>query len=299
MFLVKSVLRLFAVGIFGSFAVNASAQDEEISQQSSPQLVTGRWDTDTNGCKVWNPAPVPNEAVTWSGDCVNGFANGYGTETWYEDGKVGNVIIGTIVNGRFSGTVTVNYPNKTVYKGRLSYSGQGGPDGDGLYTSTSGRVFHVSYLNGKRTRIFPENPTPNEMKCSKLGWNYGSRDFRQCLLRLNQIAQQTERPVYITTSDTGSEFYYDANSIRASEGQVMVWLSQDAKKDKTVKFRTSKQRLVFDCNSENSKLVQYVAYNSVGRVIDQYNPSEFEQKWEGVIPGSIGAALFISVCPIR
>lgn len=38
------------------------------------------------GCKVWNSEPLPKESVTWSGDCLNGKAEGRGTLTWYRDG---------------------------------------------------------------------------------------------------------------------------------------------------------------------------------------------------------------------
>lgn len=295
----KSISLLAGIGILCLCAVNALAQDNATSQQSSGTSSQGRWDSDASGCKVWNPAPAPNETVTWSGRCVNGFADGYGTETWYENGKIGNVITGTMVNGRFLGAVTVKYPNGNTYKGKLSGTGSGGPDGEGSITSPSGRVFRVRYLNGKRTWIFPDNPSSNEIRCSNLEFSYGSKEFRQCLSAIDEIEQQSEKLIYITTSDSGSEYYYDANSIRVADNQVTVWITQDAKRDKSVKFRTAKQRRIFDCGSEMSKLVQYVSYNSTGRVLDSYNPSRYDEEWEGVIPGSIGSSLFAAACANR
>ena len=32
--------------------------------------------TDSSGCKIYNPQPKENETVEWSGECVNGYANG-------------------------------------------------------------------------------------------------------------------------------------------------------------------------------------------------------------------------------
>jgi hypothetical protein len=295
----KSVMVLFGVGMLGSLTVNASAQNEQISRQNSTLPLEGRWQISSDGCKVWNPAPVPNESVTWSGGCANGFGHGDGTEAWFENGKIGNVITGTMANGRFSGVVTVRYPNGSVYKGKLSSSGRGGPDGDGLFTSASGRVFQVSYSNGKRTRFVPDKPSQDELTCSSAGLTYGSREFRQCLLRLEQISKQTEKPIYITSDDSGSDYYYDTNSVRVSNGQVVVWVTRDAKKDKTVKFRNSKQRIMFDCDSENNKFLQYISYSSTGRVLESYSYSQYEQEWEGVVPGSIGAAVLTAVCSIR
>ncbi|MDP2755165.1 MAG: hypothetical protein Q8P40_12360 [Nitrospirota bacterium] len=43
------------------------------------------WITTDKGCKVWNPFPKPNESVTWSGECVDGKAHGYGVLQWYEN----------------------------------------------------------------------------------------------------------------------------------------------------------------------------------------------------------------------
>jgi hypothetical protein len=44
----------------------------------------GRWQKLENnpGCVVWNPYPVEEEKVTWSGACANGKAQGRGTEVW-------------------------------------------------------------------------------------------------------------------------------------------------------------------------------------------------------------------------
>jgi hypothetical protein len=42
---------------------------------------------DTNGCLHMNPEPVPNESLSWTGSCVDGFANGKGTRTWYKNGN--------------------------------------------------------------------------------------------------------------------------------------------------------------------------------------------------------------------
>lgn len=299
MWVPKSNLVQAGIAALSFYAFNASAQENEASEQSDGTTTQGRWETDTAGCKVWNPAPVPNETVTWSGRCINGFADGYGTETWYENGKIGNVITGTIIKSRFSGTVTVKYPDGIVYKGKLRGTGSGGPDGEGSITYPSGRAYRVRYLNGKRTWIFPENPSSNEIRCSNLEFSYGSKEFKQCLSDLDKIEQQSEKLIYITTSDSGSEYYYDANSIRVAGNQVTVWITQDAKRDKSVKFRTAKQRRIFDCRSEMSKLVQYVSYNSTGRVLDSYNPSRYDEEWEGVIPGSIGSSLFAAACAKR
>ncbi len=45
------------------------------------------WIMDRNtGCKVRNPYLYPDRQLEWSGKCVNGFAEGNGTISWYKDG---------------------------------------------------------------------------------------------------------------------------------------------------------------------------------------------------------------------
>jgi len=46
----------------------------------------GDWIADAkSGCKVWRPFSVPNQSITWLGECKNGKANGKGTLTGYEN----------------------------------------------------------------------------------------------------------------------------------------------------------------------------------------------------------------------
>ena len=55
------------------------------------------------GCYVWNPNPQPNETVTWTAACADGFAHGTGTLTWsYVGGRqTGN---GRLRDGKTDGT---------------------------------------------------------------------------------------------------------------------------------------------------------------------------------------------------
>ena len=71
----------FTLALFVALAVSLPAAAQE---RSTPP----GWITATNQpCKIWNPAPQPNESVTWSGSCKDGFASGKGVLHWTENGK--------------------------------------------------------------------------------------------------------------------------------------------------------------------------------------------------------------------
>ena len=62
------------------------------------------WITATNQpCKIWNPEPQPNESVTWSGPCKDGFASGKGILHWTENGKPDVQFDGEYANGKRNG----------------------------------------------------------------------------------------------------------------------------------------------------------------------------------------------------
>jgi hypothetical protein len=62
------------------------------------------WITATNQpCKIWNPEPQPNESVTWSGECKDGYASGEGVLRWTENGKPDVEFTGRYANGKRNG----------------------------------------------------------------------------------------------------------------------------------------------------------------------------------------------------
>ncbi len=76
------------------------------------------WIADSKtGCKVWDPAPEPDEAITWSGPCKNGYADGEGTLQWTENGKPTDRYVGEYHNGKRNGAGTVTYRNGQTVSG--------------------------------------------------------------------------------------------------------------------------------------------------------------------------------------
>lgn len=79
-------------------------------ENTNIEAVEPNWIITDKGCKVWNPNPQPNESVTWSGECVDGKANGNGILTWYKNRiefsrnimttKNGNLMVNGILTGK-------------------------------------------------------------------------------------------------------------------------------------------------------------------------------------------------------
>ena len=70
------------------------------------------WITATNQpCKIWNPEPQPNESVTWSGECKDGYASGEGTLRWTENGKPDVEFTGRYANGKRNGRGVIVTPD--------------------------------------------------------------------------------------------------------------------------------------------------------------------------------------------
>ena len=99
------------------------------------------------GCKVWNPAPEPNESVTWSGPCVKGFADGLGVEQWYKNGKAGIRVEAVFSHGSSTGVVTISYPNGMQYIGKLN-GPKVGPSGIGALVFPNGDRYNGAFTRG-------------------------------------------------------------------------------------------------------------------------------------------------------
>lgn len=97
-----------------------------------------------SGCKVWNPHPQSGETVNWSGDCVNGLAQGRGNLQWSNNNKPYDKDEGEWNEGRQSGRGTQDW-SAGRYDGELQNSE---PHGRGVLTLQSAR-YEGEFRNGK------------------------------------------------------------------------------------------------------------------------------------------------------
>ncbi|MEO8630302.1 MAG: hypothetical protein ABI612_19720 [Betaproteobacteria bacterium] len=133
---------------------------------------------DQNGCKIANPNPRPNETVSWSGECRNGFGQDGGVMEWMIDKQPGPRYEGALDRGELSGTGKLTMPDGTTYQGGWSngkqngvgklalpggdaYEGEwkdGQPDGEGTMILGSGQMVKGVWKEGALIAPAQENP---------------------------------------------------------------------------------------------------------------------------------------------
>ena len=105
-----------------------------------PAVLTdeGVWLKDPiTGCGVWNSEPKGNETISWSGECQDGKASGYGVLVWLEDCKIVGRFKGTMANGKAEGSGKLDFE---VEDGFAHY------DGD----------FRNNEMQGRGVLLFPD-----------------------------------------------------------------------------------------------------------------------------------------------
>lgn len=122
-------------------------------------VYAGEWIADKKtGCKVWNPAPVPNESVSWSGKCEGEIANGQGILQWFVDNKPdASSYEGFLKNGLKDGKGTVTHTDGSKFVGEFK---DGKKNGNGTYTFKDGSKFVGEFKDdiqsGNATHIFAD-----------------------------------------------------------------------------------------------------------------------------------------------
>ena len=73
---------------------------------------------DQSGCYLWNPNLQVDATVTWTGECVEGLAQGTGTGKWvYDSGEKTQENTGHLEDGRRHGQWVIRFASGTVWEG--------------------------------------------------------------------------------------------------------------------------------------------------------------------------------------
>ena len=122
-----------------------AAPPADTQQQAAPPAET-QWLKDKRGCKFANPAPKPNESVTWSGACADGYMQGKGVLQFTTDGKPGARYEGTLSKGRLTGRGLLRTGDGSTYDGDWV---DGKQDGYGVFTAADGSRYEGAWTAGQ------------------------------------------------------------------------------------------------------------------------------------------------------
>ena len=151
---------------------------------ASSLACAGEWVEDQiSGCAIWNDEPSDGgDVVSWSGECGDGKATGFGVLSWFADGGllvryagalragrvdgVGTLIIraeqgdgydhfeaefvdgefdGEFVDGKMQGWGSWRSADGSRFEGQF---GDGRPNGQGIYRAPNGDIFNGSFVDG-------------------------------------------------------------------------------------------------------------------------------------------------------
>jgi hypothetical protein len=105
----------------------------------------GQWLSDPgSACSVWDPLPVPDETIGWSGDCKDGKASGPGKLEIFRAGTLVERNEGAFVDGKQTGP-GFRRNRSGRYEGTFK---DGLFDGKGVYAAASGMHYDGEWRNG-------------------------------------------------------------------------------------------------------------------------------------------------------
>jgi hypothetical protein len=105
----------------------------------------GQWQTDpASACTAWDPLPVPDETIDWTGECKDGRASGPGILKIFRSGTLVERNDGEFVDGKQTGQGT-RRNRSGRYEGAFK---DGLFDGQGVYAAASGMRYDGEWKTG-------------------------------------------------------------------------------------------------------------------------------------------------------
>ena len=131
-----------------------------LASTAHAQETDSRWIADPSGCQFWDPAPLPDETVRWSGRCAGGYAEGHGTLTWYSRGLLYETDVADFAHGKLNGHGSLRFTSGQSFDGQFRDQR---PNGQGTLRTNYGEVFSGTwtegcYWDGKRRAQYNAGP---------------------------------------------------------------------------------------------------------------------------------------------
>lgn len=121
----------------------------------------------------------------------------------------------------------------------------------------------------------------------------------------NQVVWDKSDPTWDWVGANGNSAYLIRKTYETkSDGEITVWIkvvnSATRIKDNTAKIITIENVLYgFDCVERKIKIMSYVKYSQSGKILKHVTIEEYEQKWNSVVPETIGEGLLIKACAME
>lgn len=109
------------------------------------EVVMSSWIKDANGCKFSNPQPSPNETITWTGGCKDGYGDGPGKLSWFANSVFSQSDEGVFRKGVREGHAISVTADGDRYEGEVK---NGAQNGHGITTLANGDRHEGEYKNG-------------------------------------------------------------------------------------------------------------------------------------------------------
>jgi hypothetical protein len=138
-------MRFYVPFVAAMLAMPAFAQTSAMPDAGRPSGPPTGWVADgKTGCKIWDAVPDPEEKISWSGECVDGMAEGKGTLQFFIGSTPAARYEGDMRNGRADGHGTHVDPDGARYEGQWRNNAA---DGFGVYTR-DGKRHEGTWANG-------------------------------------------------------------------------------------------------------------------------------------------------------
>lgn len=109
----------------------------------------GGWiEAEESGCKCWTSRNADNRSCTWSGDCLDGYANGSGVLLILQHGYRHTVFEGTMIKGKAALLGTITWLDGDRYEGEFN---DGLPSGFGRFYNDDGDYYEGNFKAGQRS----------------------------------------------------------------------------------------------------------------------------------------------------
>lgn len=90
-----------------------------------------------------------------------------------------------------------------------------------------------------------------------------------------------------------SGYYIDLYTIRKNGDKLKLWIMDEKDENGSNKFQVE-----FDCKGETMRLIHMENYSSSGGILASSNVSDVE-KFQPIVPNSIGQYIFKSICSLN